>query len=787
MRKKFTYCFFIFLYFSLLAQPKSLQVPKVDVEKLKKGTTIPQLFCDLEIGDVETSWKISEKENDQAIVYDEIIFKILIKNSGTIDISDFKISISRKWDWDNQYYPENGSTWAYDGKQGSIKNGIFEVKNFKAGETKTIFIYADNAIAPKSDCWFNIKLDPNNEIAELNEENNSKTEILFPSHYLYPDLKIEDVYLGWTEGTELPKIYAIIKNTGKTDITTDFQFKVVLNNDENIFNVNGKFLETGKKYVYDLGYWHSLKPKDNIINIILDFKNDIQELNENNNFASFNICWNRPEVSYPVADLEIIDFNFKPGFDMEGKNLIIDLLIKNNGNAKPVQKKGESQTIVQYRTNKDSIWETFGTTNFNLSTIEPGEEIKVEIKSTRHISTGMYQFRVILDRWAVINNDIDYTNNINIKNIFIKPSPIKILSIQPFRIGWGGTLCVKIKTAHQFGDITKELKVKFNDIEGSVTNYRSSGEIEYELFVSVPEGATTGPISVSGYGVTEISESPVEVFGMPLIESITPQNAPIGTEILICGKNFVPSGLGEGTSVYFNSWNGYVEAIPFSINYNELKVKIPYSATTGPITISTVVSGLKFSVTSPFIFHVLPKISFIFPAQAHVDKEVGIYGSFGYGIPVVEFNGKRAEVLKKEGGSWADAKGNWAPEKLVVKIPEGATSGNVRVTNDEGEYCEYPFRVLLGPLLTSILPSSGPKGTVVTLKGVDLDLVKNVVISQDGWSAWAEIIGTPTEDQIQIKIPLNLSTSGLIYVSVRAPGFDEDHQLSNKIIFELTD
>ncbi|WP_460178030.1 CARDB domain-containing protein [Thermodesulfovibrio hydrogeniphilus] len=62
-------------------------------------------------------------------------------------------------------------------------NGIIELENLQAGGYITISIFVDNSFAPKSNCWFRITADSENEIAELEESNNMITDILFKTHY----------------------------------------------------------------------------------------------------------------------------------------------------------------------------------------------------------------------------------------------------------------------------------------------------------------------------------------------------------------------------------------------------------------------------------------------------------------------------------------------------------------------------------------------------------------------------------------------------------------------------
>lgn len=167
-------------------KPRERKISTETIEKgIKKGPIIPKL-PDLEIAGLETSWQ-QGGEDRYGVKFQDFTMKISVKNSGNTDIPIFKILVERKLEGETQYKPEKYSGWAYEKNSGTVKDGIIEVENLKAGVTKNIFVYADNSRAPKSDCWFRITLDPDNEIAELDENNNRRSDILFPSYYKHPD------------------------------------------------------------------------------------------------------------------------------------------------------------------------------------------------------------------------------------------------------------------------------------------------------------------------------------------------------------------------------------------------------------------------------------------------------------------------------------------------------------------------------------------------------------------------------------------------------------------------
>lgn len=193
-------------------KPKCLQVPEINKERMKinkermkkgiekAGETLKHLLPDLKITKAEIFLRISKKENEAAVSYDEAELEINILNSGQSDVSKFKVKVERKWEWDDKYYPEKEGSYQvgyYYGKEGEwhsiksgkIENGIVEIGDIQAnGGYRIIWIFnIDNSWAPDADCWFRIILDPDNEVAELDESNNGVSEIYFPNHYTHPE------------------------------------------------------------------------------------------------------------------------------------------------------------------------------------------------------------------------------------------------------------------------------------------------------------------------------------------------------------------------------------------------------------------------------------------------------------------------------------------------------------------------------------------------------------------------------------------------------------------------
>lgn len=93
---------------------------------------------------------------------------------------------------------------------------------------------------------------------------------------------------------------------------------------------------------------------------------------------------------------------------------------------------------------------------------------------------------------------------------------------------------------------------------------------------------------------------------------------------------------------------------------------------------------------------------------------------------------------------------------LVFRVPDTAFGGpqNIIFTNSEGRSLTVPFAVIALPNITSAFPTDFEQGTVVTIKGNNLDDVTSVVL--DGTTDAATII-SKTRKELVISMP-NSST-----------------------------
>jgi len=116
-----------------------------------------------------------------------------------------------------------------------------------------------------------------------------------------------------------------------------------------------------------------------------------------------------------------------------------------------------------------------------------------------------------------------------------------------------------------------------------------------------------------------------------------------------------------------------------------------------------------------------------------------------------------------------------AVDVITTKVPQGATSGEVKVIVDQDTATGPTFTVeASSPGISSVEPDNGPVGTKVTIKGMNFSATPaENTITFNGIKATVQ---SATEDQLETEVPMN-ATDGPIEVTVEnksttGPDFD---------------
>jgi subtilisin family serine protease len=185
-----------------------------------------------------------------------------------------------------------------------------------------------------------------------------------------------------------------------------------------------------------------------------------------------------------------------------------------------------------------------------------------------------------------------------------------------------------------------------------------------QVTVTVPAGATSGPIAVTTYVGTATSAASFTVTGSPpapRLTSFTPASGPEGASVVLTG-----SGLSGATAVTFNG-----VAASFSVDSDEqITSTVPSGATSGPLAVTTP-AGVATTGQS-FIVVPAPRVTRLTPSAARRGATVTISGT-GFaavrGVGAVQFGAKACTRYV-----------SWSATKIKCKVPAAAKYGALRVT-----------------------------------------------------------------------------------------------------------
>jgi hypothetical protein len=271
--------------------------------------------------------------------------------------------------------------------------------------------------------------------------------------------------------------------------------------------------------------------------------------------------------------------------------------------------------------------------------------------------------------------------------------------------------------------------VTFNGVPADFT--LASGS---QLQAQVPAGASSGPIAVLNAAGTGTSTEDFVIAG-PTITSFSPASGPPGTLVTVDGSGFV-----DVTEVAIG---GVVATIVSGTAYR-LSIQVPMGATSGPVSVTNAVgsgvSNADFTVTGPMI-------TSLEPASGYAESVVVINGNGFAAVEEVAFDGLPTEVLYAGTSS------------LRVRVPIGAQTGLVTVTNYLGTGVSPVDFVVLPPTIASFSPTEGSVGTRVTLSGSGFSGLTAVTFN----GVAAEVLSS-TATSLRVRVPEG-ATSGPIMVT----------------------
>jgi hypothetical protein len=282
--------------------------------------------------------------------------------------------------------------------------------------------------------------------------------------------------------------------------------------------------------------------------------------------------------------------------------------------------------------------------------------------------------------------------------------------------------------------------VKFNG-----RTARVSSDTATQITAKVPNGATTGKISVTTPGGTTTSASSLAVTFT--VTATAPTSGPTGTDVTITGTGF--------TSTSSVKFNGVAARVLSRTLPTTLVAVVPASASTGRITVTnttapvgTVTSVSPYTVTP----HSPPTISAFTPTSGITGSSVTVNGTFFSGASSVKFGTRPAAYAIV------------SADQIKATVPDGATTGKISVTTAAGIATSAAnFTPTLS--ITSFTPSSGPSGTDVTITGTGFTSTSSVKFN----GVAATVLSRTPPSKLVAIVPTGASTGKITVTNTTPP------------------
>lgn len=318
---------------------------------------------------------------------------------------------------------------------------------------------------------------------------------------------------------------------------------------------------------------------------------------------------------------------------------------------------------------------------------------------------------------------------------------------------------------------------------GSGTSASGTASSAQTVFVNVPSGAVSGPltltVNLSGNLLTTLTAANFAVSdGSPVITGFSPTSGLTGTRIAIEGGDFTGA-----TAVQFNGTNAAFFQVTAA---TQVHADVQSGASTGPIKVITP-RGTATS-SSNFVVSGAPIVTGFSPGGGPVGATVVVNGSRFLGTTSVWFNTTSTTAFTLT-----------ADTQLQVTVPTGATTGPITVYNPHGAGSTFgtglgDFIVGSGPTITNFNPVGGPAGTQVTIQGLFFNNITAVRFNGSNASytltgVGSELVATvPAEagtGPISIETATGTNTTSSNFLFGSAPvisGFSPAHGQTNTVV-----
>ena len=222
-----------------------------------------------------------------------------------------------------------------------------------------------------------------------------------------------------------------------------------------------------------------------------------------------------------------------------------------------------------------------------------------------------------------------------------------------------------------------------------------------QIQCTVPATAVSGAVTVTTAGGTSNATVNFTVLQPPVVTGVSPSSGVQGSQITITGSGF---GASQGTSKVFI---GSVQCPVVSWSDTQIKCTVASTAVTGAVTVTT--TGGTSNATVKFKVELPPVVSSASPSSGVHGSEITITGS-GFGAskgPSKVFIGSvQCPVV------------HWSDTQIKCTVPPSAVTGAVTVMTAAGTSNATVHFKVLPPVVTGVSPSSGVRGSRITITGV---------------------------------------------------------------------
>ena len=283
--------------------------------------------------------------------------------------------------------------------------------------------------------------------------------------------------------------------------------------------------------------------------------------------------------------------------------------------------------------------------------------------------------------------------------------------------------------------------VKFNGTVSASVSVVSTTQ----LHAVVPNGAKTGPISVTANGATFTTSSNFTTASGLVVTGFNPPYGKAG----VTSVNITGVGL-QGTATAVVKFNGTAATVTGETD-GLIQAVVPVGAITGAISVSN--SKGAFTTTSNFTVLTGPLVTDFSPTIGPAGTSVVVDGlNFTAGAPIVKFNGV------------VGASKVTSDTQLTATVPSGAGIGPIAVTIGSSTFDTSSnfTETTTAPYITSFTPTNAVRGEPVTINGANFSNLQNPAVKFNGVAA----SNAPVEATIQLTAYVPASaTTGFITVS----------------------